>query len=69
MYGRSGLAIEVPFIVINLIFGGLPLSSSTNFKLFLVSIYLILPSALGSGVHSGPNRNEYQKQKNNVSGE
>jgi hypothetical protein len=28
------------------------------------SIYLILPAALGSGVHSASNRNEYQKQKN-----
>jgi hypothetical protein len=33
------------------------------------SIYLILPAALGAGVYSSSNRNEYQKQKNNVSGE
>jgi hypothetical protein len=34
------------------------------------SIYLILPAALGPGVYSASNRNEYQKQKNNhVSGE
>jgi hypothetical protein len=33
------------------------------------SIYLILPAALGPGVHSASNRNEYQKQKNNVYGE
>jgi hypothetical protein len=33
------------------------------------SIYLILPAALGPGVHSASNRNEYQKQRNNVSGE
>jgi hypothetical protein len=33
------------------------------------SIYLILPDALGPGVYSASNRNEYQKQKNNVSGE
>jgi hypothetical protein len=33
------------------------------------SIFVILPDALGPGVHSAPNRNEYQKQKNNVSGE
>jgi hypothetical protein len=33
------------------------------------SIYLILPAALGPGVHSAFNKNEYQKQKNNVSGE
>jgi hypothetical protein len=35
----------------------------------LFSIYLILPAATGPGVHSASNRNEYQKQKNNVSGE
>jgi hypothetical protein len=33
------------------------------------SVYLILPAALGLGVYSAPNRNEYQKQKNYVSGE
>jgi hypothetical protein len=33
------------------------------------SNYLTLPSALGPGVYSASNRNEYQKQKNNVSGE
>jgi hypothetical protein len=32
-------------------------------------IYLILPTALGPGVHADFNRNEYQKQKNNVSEE
>jgi hypothetical protein len=32
-------------------------------------IYLIIPAALGSGVYSASNRNEYQKHKNNVSGE
>jgi hypothetical protein len=35
----------------------------------MFSIYLILLAALGPGVYSDPNRNEYQKQKNNVSGE
>jgi hypothetical protein len=30
------------------------------------SIYLILPAALGAGVYSASNRNEYQKQENNV---
>jgi hypothetical protein len=30
---------------------------------------LILPTALGPGLYSASNRNEYQKQKNNVSGE
>jgi hypothetical protein len=33
------------------------------------SIYLILLAALGPEVYSVSNRNEYQKQKNNVSGE
>jgi hypothetical protein len=32
------------------------------------SMYIILPTSLGPGVHSAYNR-EYQKQKNNVSGE
>jgi hypothetical protein len=36
----------------------------------IFSIYLILPAALGPGVHSASNRNEYQKHKSNdVSGE
>jgi hypothetical protein len=33
------------------------------------SIYLILSAALGPGVHSASNRKEYQKEKNNDSGE
>jgi hypothetical protein len=33
------------------------------------STYLIFQAALGPGDHSASNRNEYQKQKNNVSGE
>jgi hypothetical protein len=33
------------------------------------SIYLILAAALSPGVYSAANRNEYWKQKNNVSGE
>jgi hypothetical protein len=32
-------------------------------------IYLILPAALGPGVYSASNKNEYQKQKNVVVGE
>jgi hypothetical protein len=32
-------------------------------------IYLILPVTPGLGVYSASNRNEYQKQKNYVSGE
>jgi hypothetical protein len=35
----------------------------------IFSIYVILPAALGPPVNSATNRNEYQKQKNNVSGE
>jgi hypothetical protein len=34
----------------------------------IFQIYLILPAALGPGVYSASNRNEYQKHKNNVSG-
>jgi hypothetical protein len=34
-----------------------------------VSIYLTLLAALCPGVHSASNRNEYQKEKDNVSGE
>jgi hypothetical protein len=33
------------------------------------SIYLILPAALGPGLCSDFNRNEYQKQKKDVSGD
>jgi hypothetical protein len=32
-------------------------------------IYVILPAALGPGVYSASNRNEYQRQKTNVPGE
>jgi hypothetical protein len=32
-------------------------------------MYLILLAALGPGVNSASNRNEYQKQENNVSEE
>jgi hypothetical protein len=41
----------------------------TRWGEWFLSIYLILPVALGPGVYSAPNRNEYQKHKNNVSGE
>jgi hypothetical protein len=34
----------------------------------IFSVYPILPAALGLGVYSASNRNEYQEQKNNVSG-
>jgi hypothetical protein len=33
---------------------------------WLFSIYLILPAALGPGVYSASNRNEYQKKRNNL---
>jgi hypothetical protein len=36
---------------------------------FFFSIYLIFPAAVGPGVNSAPDRNEHQKQKNNVSAE
>jgi hypothetical protein len=36
---------------------------------FFPPVYLILPATLGPGVYSASNRNEYQKQKNNVPGE
>jgi hypothetical protein len=35
----------------------------------MFSIYLIIPATLGPEVYSASNRNEFQKQKNNVSGE
>jgi hypothetical protein len=43
-------------------------SSLDEMKTFF-SMYLILPVTLGPVVYSTSNRNEYQKQKNNVSGE
>jgi hypothetical protein len=43
--------------------------SSTDKAMRIFAIYLILPAALGPGVYSASNRNEYQKQKSNVSGE
>jgi hypothetical protein len=35
----------------------------------MLSIYIILPVALGLGGFSASSKNEYQKHKNNVSGE
>jgi hypothetical protein len=32
---------------------------------FFFSIYLILPAALGPGIYSASNKNEYRKHKNN----
>jgi hypothetical protein len=41
----------------------------TQWGEWFLSSYLILLVALGPGVYSASNRNEYQKHKNNVSGE
>jgi hypothetical protein len=42
---------------------------SRTHEVIFFPIYLIIPAALGPGVHSASNKNEYQKQKNNVSWE
>jgi hypothetical protein len=44
-------------------------SRSDGGKLIFFAIHLILLAALGPGVHSASSRNEYQKQRNIVSGE
>jgi hypothetical protein len=48
------------------------MSESRGFEIrwgkWYLSIYLILPAAIGPRVYSASNINEYQKQKNNVSG-
>jgi hypothetical protein len=46
------------------------LTTYLNFYRFIYSflIYLILPAAPVPGVYSASNRNQYQKQKNNLSG-
>jgi hypothetical protein len=36
---------------------------------WIFSIYLILSATLGPGIYAASNKNEYQKQKNNISGE
>jgi hypothetical protein len=33
----------------------------------MFSIFLILPAALGPGIHSASNRNDCQKEKNSIS--
>jgi hypothetical protein len=38
----------------------------TRWGELIFSIYLILPAALSPGIDSASNKNEYQKQKNNV---
>jgi hypothetical protein len=40
-----------------------------TFRSVVSSIYLILPATLAPGVYLASNRNEYKKQKNNVSEE
>jgi hypothetical protein len=47
---------------------GLESGRGQSLFVFCLSIYLILPAALGLGIYSASNRNEYQKQKNNVLG-
>jgi hypothetical protein len=55
------MIVQVPFTSIGLSF-------LKNFK--FTDITFCLPAALGPGVYSASNRNEYQKQKNkNVCGE
>jgi hypothetical protein len=41
----------------------------TQWGELIFSIYLILPAVLAHRVYSSSNRNEYQKERNNVSGE
>jgi hypothetical protein len=41
----------------------------TGWHELIFSIYVTLPAALGPGIYSASDRNKYQKQKNNVSGE
>jgi hypothetical protein len=41
----------------------------TRWRECISSIWLIHPAELGSEVYPASNRNEYKKQKNNVSGE
>jgi hypothetical protein len=45
------------------------LGFETRYRELIFPVYLILPAALGPEVHSVTNRYEYQKQKNNGSGE
>jgi hypothetical protein len=40
----------------------------TRWGKLIYSVYLILPAALDPGVHSAPNRNEYEKRENKVCG-
>jgi hypothetical protein len=49
--------------------GRLRVSRPDEVNAFFFSIYLILSTALDHGVYSASNKNDCQKQKNNVSGE
>jgi hypothetical protein len=40
----------------------------TLWREWIFTIYLILPAAIGRGVYSTSDRNEYQNRENNVSG-
>jgi hypothetical protein len=42
---------------------------SLSWQFFNTTVVAALPAALGPGVYSASNRNEYQKHKNKVSGE
>jgi hypothetical protein len=58
------------FIAVSgVLYGGTGAKLQANEVNEFFSSYLILPAALGHGIYSACNINEYQKQKNNVSGE
>jgi hypothetical protein len=59
---RSSIVVKAPFYKLEV--RGFEIRWG---ELLFFSIYLILPTALGPVVHSASNRNEYQKQKNDVS--
>jgi hypothetical protein len=65
------IAVEAPGIVVvePLYYKPEGCGFETSSDEFIFSIYLILPGALGLRVYSASYRNEYQKQKNTVSGE
>jgi hypothetical protein len=61
------LCMLLVWLLLNTLYFSILLHSfDTEYSLF--SSYLILPAALGPGVYSESNRNEYPKQENNVSG-
>jgi hypothetical protein len=61
--------LSVPIVVKALCYKPEGRGFETQWGKWFLSIYLILPAALGPGIYSVSNRNEYQKQENNVSGE